>query len=91
MRAPPAILASPRARARQAGNTVSGTIRRAGRSRLARRFVQPEIHPFSNKPIKVPFDCLMELWWQDRGTFDQAMAALGEGDNFQRIYEDVAA
>ena len=56
--------------------------------RYVRRFVQPEIHPFSNEPMKVPFDCLMELWWKDRVEFEQAMAALGEGDNFQRIYED---
>lgn len=56
--------------------------------RYVRRFVQPEIHPFSNEPIKVPFDCLMELWWKDRAEFEQAMASLGEGDNFQKIYED---
>lgn len=56
--------------------------------RYVRRFVQPEIHPFPNEPMKVPFDCLMELWWKDRAEFEQAMAALGEGDNFQRIYED---
>lgn len=56
--------------------------------RYVRRFVQPEIHPFSHEPIKVPFDCLMELWWKDRAEFEQAMAALGEGDNFRRIFED---
>lgn len=56
--------------------------------RYVRRFVQPEIHPFSNEPMKVPFDCLMELWWNSREEFETAMAAIGEGDNFQRIYED---
>lgn len=56
--------------------------------RYVRRFVQPEMHPFSHAPMKVPFDCLMELWWRNRGEFEQAMAALGEGDKFRRIHED---
>lgn len=56
--------------------------------RYVRRFVQPEIHPFSNEPMNVPFDCMMELWWKSRGEFEQAMAALGEGDQFLRIHED---
>ena len=56
--------------------------------RYVRRFVQPEIHPFSNEPMKVPFDCMMELWWKSRAEFEQAMAALGEGGRFEQIYAD---
>ncbi len=56
--------------------------------RYVRRFVQPEINPMMGEAYSVPFDCLMELWWDSREAFEAAMAALGEGDAFQRIHAD---
>lgn len=56
--------------------------------RYVRRFVQPEPSIVTGAPSAVPFDCLMELWWNSRGDFEACMASLGEGDAFQRIYED---
>ena len=56
--------------------------------RYVRRFVQPETNPMTGLAYTVPFDCLMELWWDSREAFEAAMAALGEGDAFQRIHAD---
>ncbi|MCB2059367.1 MAG: EthD domain-containing protein [Novosphingobium sp.] len=56
--------------------------------RYVRRFVQPEGNPLAGSMPEVPFDCLMELWWDSREEFEACMASLGEGDSFQKIYED---
>lgn len=56
--------------------------------RYVRRFVQPEGNPMSGTVPAIPFDCLMELWWDSRAEFESCMASLGEGDSFQKIYED---
>jgi uncharacterized protein (TIGR02118 family) len=56
--------------------------------RYVRRFVQPEGEMAFGDLPQVPFDCLMELWWESRESFEAGMVALGEGNNFQRIYED---
>lgn len=56
--------------------------------RYVRRFVQPEGGMAFGELPQVPFDCLMELWWESRDEFEACMAALGEGDAFQKIYED---
>jgi uncharacterized protein (TIGR02118 family) len=56
--------------------------------RYVRRFVQPEKSLVTGEVCTVPFDCLMELWWESRAEFESCMASLGEGDAFQRIYAD---
>lgn len=56
--------------------------------RYVRRFVQPERNPNAGSASQVPFDCLMELWWDSRAEFEACMASLGEGDAFDRIYRD---
>ena len=56
--------------------------------RYVRRFVQPEGNPLAGSTPPVPFDCLMELWWDSREEFEACMASLGEGDAFEKIYED---
>ena len=56
--------------------------------RYVRRFVQPELNPVAGSVPPIPFDCLMELWWDSREEFEACMASLGEGDAFQNIYED---
>ena len=59
-----------------------------GARRYVRRFVQPEKAMAFGEFPPVPFDCMIELWWDSRAAFEAGMAALGEGDNFQRIYDD---
>jgi uncharacterized protein (TIGR02118 family) len=56
--------------------------------RYLRRFVQPEPSLVTGEPCQVPFDCLMELWWDSRAAFEACMASLGEGDAFARIHAD---
>lgn len=59
-----------------------------GIRRYVRRFVQPESGMAFGDLPRPSFDCLMEIWWDSREEFEAGMVALGEGDNFQRIYED---
>jgi uncharacterized protein (TIGR02118 family) len=56
--------------------------------RYLRRFVQPEPNLWTGEPFAVPFDCMMELWWDSRAAFEACMASLGEGDAFERIHAD---
>lgn len=56
--------------------------------RYQRRFVQPEGNPVSGTSPAIGFDCLMELWWDSRSTFEACMASLGEGDAFAKIHAD---
>ncbi|MDG2004062.1 MAG: EthD domain-containing protein [Novosphingobium sp.] len=56
--------------------------------RYVRRFVQPEGGMAFGDLPQATFDCLMELWWESRESFEASMATLGEGDNFQRIFDD---
>lgn len=56
--------------------------------RYVRRFVQPEGGMAFGDLPEVPFDCLMELWWDSREEFEACMASLGESGKFEQIYED---
>jgi hypothetical protein len=56
--------------------------------RYVRRFVQPEKAMAFGEFPPVPFDCLMELWWNSREEFESCMASLGESGKFELIYED---
>jgi len=56
--------------------------------RYVRRYVQPRMNPVSQTVPDIPFDCLMELWWDSREAFEACMTSLGEGDQFRKIYED---
>ena len=51
--------------------------------RYVRRFVQPEGNPLAGSTPPVPFDCLMELWWDSREEFEavKEMAAKARDEN----------
>lgn len=56
--------------------------------RYVRRYVKPEPNPITGEVVELPFDVVMELWWNSREDYETTMKSLGEGENFKLIYED---
>jgi uncharacterized protein (TIGR02118 family) len=56
--------------------------------RYLRRYVHPEPNPVTGETIELPFDVVMELWWDSREDFENTMRSLGESDTFQAVKKD---
>ncbi len=44
--------------------------------RFVRRYVQPQKNPLTGQTVELDFDVIMEIWWDSREDFEEAMAAL---------------
>jgi len=44
--------------------------------RFVRRYVQPEKNPLTGEMAELDFDVIMELWWDSREDYEQAMKAI---------------
>ncbi len=44
--------------------------------RFVRRYVQPQKNPLTGETVELDFDVIMEIWWDTREDYEEAMAAL---------------
>lgn len=44
--------------------------------RFVRRYVQPEKNPLTGAIIELDFDVILEIWWDSRADFEEAMKAI---------------
>ncbi|MCE7798598.1 EthD domain-containing protein [Sphingobium sufflavum] len=44
--------------------------------RLVRRYVEPQKNPLTGDMAELDFDVILEIWWDSRADFEEAMAAL---------------
>ena len=56
--------------------------------RYLRRYVRPEPNPITGAVVELPFDVVMELWWDTREDYEATMKSLGEGETFKAVYAD---
>lgn len=44
--------------------------------RYVRRYIQPESNPLTGDFVELDFDVIMEIWWDSREDFEEAMQAI---------------
>jgi len=59
-----------------------------GAQRYVRRYVTPEKNPLTGEVIHPGYDCIMEIWWNTREDFENAMKGLGNPEFLQARKED---
>ncbi len=56
--------------------------------RYVRRYVTPAMKPFTNEPIELDFDVVMEIWWESKEDFETNMKQIAGSDLLQAILDD---
>ena len=59
----------------------------AGAIKYVRRYVQTEINPVIGQPIEIPFDAMVEVWWNTRSDWEAANNLVVESELGSAIRE----
>ena len=55
--------------------------------RFVRRYVQPVTNPLTGVVAEMDFDVIMEIWWEDRASYEADMGGLLKSDLLPAIRE----
>lgn len=61
-----------------------------GAVRYVRRYLVPEKNPITGEVHDPGFDCLMEIWWNNREDFERSQAIISSPDRIQMTMDDEA-
>ena len=56
--------------------------------RYLRRYVHPENNPITGHAEELDFDVVMEMWWDSREDFDEAMKVISSEEVRIQFFED---
>lgn len=56
--------------------------------RYVRRYITPEKNPMTGEVLDPGYDCIMEIWWNSRQDFEEAMTHLGDPEILPHIIAD---
>ena len=78
-------------------NQHSQLSRKMGRSpsipnaqRYVRRYLTPEKNPVTGEVLDPGYDCIMEIWWNNREDFENSQRVIGDPERLPAIKEDEA-
>jgi hypothetical protein len=58
--------------------------------RYVRRYLTPEKNPVTGEVIDPGFDCIMEIWWNNREHFENSQRIIADPSRLPSIKEDEA-
>jgi hypothetical protein len=62
----------------------------ANARRFVRRYVQPETNPLTGEVSEPDFDVILEIWWDSRADFEEAMRGVVSSPDLPAIRESGA-
>lgn len=72
----------------ESNHRLLGEMAMPGAQRYMRRYVQPEHNPITGEAIELPFDAVMEIWWDSRADWDDLQSRMTTSSLGVEIYED---